>query len=107
MTDYRVSPTLWTELQEFECVEAGEEAMNVDVHPKPVHLQHRSKDQAKELIEFNLVKERREAQPFFISASLSADLKQVLLELLRKFKDVLYGHTLRCIDLFCSWSCIN
>lgn len=41
------------------------------------------------MIEFNLREEGKEAQYIFISASLFVDLKQVLLNLLKEFKDVL------------------
>lgn len=41
----------------------------------------------KELIEVNLVEVGKEAQPFFISASLSTDLRKALLDLLNGYKD--------------------
>lgn len=73
--------------QEFECCEAGEEVELVDIHPKPAKLQDRRKDQDEELIEFIVTEEGRDS-PIFISPSLFVDLKQTLLDLLRKLKDV-------------------
>lgn len=49
---------------------------------------NRPKDQGDELFEVNFSKEEKEAQPVFISASLSADLNWALLGLLRELKDV-------------------
>lgn len=49
--------------------EAGKEAIIYDVHPEPVQLLDRSKDQSEELIEFNLTEEGKEAQSTFVSAS--------------------------------------
>lgn len=64
----------------FECFKAGEEIMILGQH-EPIHLQDRSKDQCENLVEFNLVEERKVSQPIYISASLFSDLKQPLLYL--------------------------
>lgn len=81
----------------FECF-AGAESDITDVHPQPAQLQDRLKDQLEELIKINLASERREAQPVFLSASLSVGLRQALFNLLKEFKDVLHGHMPKCLD---------
>lgn len=51
-------------------------------------MQDRQKDQGEELIEVNLVEERRSAQPTFFSTSLFLEHRTTLLELLKEYKDV-------------------
>lgn len=53
-----------------------------------VQWQDRPKDQDEELIEFNIAKKEEDAQPIFVSASFSIDLKQALLGLLREDRDI-------------------
>lgn len=78
------SPGSW--FQEHECLEADEECVVTDVHPKPE--QSRAKDQGEELIKVNTGEEGKEAQPISICDSLSFDLKEALPDLLNEFKDV-------------------
>lgn len=57
MTVYRPYLSLGSGPQKYECIEAGEEAIILDVHPEPVQLQDGPKDQGEEPIVFNLVEE--------------------------------------------------
>lgn len=57
------------------------------MHPESEQLQDHPKNKGEELTEVNLVREWIEAQPIFIIATLSADLKQALLGPLEEFKD--------------------
>lgn len=75
-------------LQKFEYFEVGEETIITNIHPESVQLSDRFKDQGEELIEFNLAEEWEEAQPIFLNASSSSDLKKSSLDLLRELKDV-------------------
>lgn len=58
--------------------EASEEAEIADICIEPAQLQDCPKDQGEELVQFNIAEEGKEAQPVFISASLSGKLKQEL-----------------------------
>lgn len=68
---------------------AGEDTAIAVIIPSQ-HNRKTSKDQVEEFIEFNLAEEEKAVQPIFMSASLSAELKLSLLNLLKEF----YGHTL-------------
>lgn len=60
----------------------------VDANVELEEMQDRPKDQEEELIEVNLAKEGRSAQPVFVSASLSLKHKMALFKLLREEEDV-------------------
>lgn len=57
----------------------SEEADIADDHPEPVQLLDWLKDRGENLVDVNLVGERKEVQPVFSSVSLSVKLRQELL----------------------------
>lgn len=79
--------SLGSEPQDHECLEAYKDVM-VDGDPESEHVQDHLKDQGAKLIEMNLVKEGKRAQPVFISDSLSLEHKKALHEFLNKYQDV-------------------
>lgn len=62
--------------------------MVTNFHLEWEQLKDRFKDLGEELIEANLREEGRQAQSIFFSASLLDDLKQMLLNVLKEFKDL-------------------
>lgn len=75
------------EPRNYECLASEQADSNVD-HTRPRLTQDHLKDPGMEPIEHNLAGEGKEAQPVFLSASLKAESKQMLLNLLRELKDV-------------------
>lgn len=61
VTTYRARSftRVWT--PEFECLEAGGEAILADFHLEPLQLQDHPKDQGEEAIEFNLTEDGKKA----------------------------------------------
>lgn len=59
-----------------------------DNQVEPKQLQDKPKDQGENLIEVNFAALEEEVRPVFISATVSQEMKESLLCLLREFKDV-------------------
>lgn len=64
-------------------VEEGEKT-----EEEPEHLQDKPKDQGKKLDEINLATRGEEPRPIFVSASLSKEMREQVVQLLKEFKDV-------------------
>lgn len=84
MTVYEVRP-LFRVPHTSECFAREKGNDLIDRHDL---LQDHPKDQGEELAEINLTDEGEEAQPVFVSTSLTLKLKKELLGLLREHKDI-------------------
>lgn len=83
-SDSSIEPELHN-LDNFVCVidDGANDHIKIDEQERD-----KLKGQGDELVEVNLATKDDESQPIFISATISVELRQALLALLREFKDV-------------------